>query len=265
MLSGNSWGTENGRQGLGLGQQDEFYGCADIAITQNIGFPTNLTTKQMTTNEKGELLVHSSTTPLTAIKPQVENGSESNLQNPLKKDYNLLIDQLWKPTVSSRLIHRLMTTPQQSGGKRISFKDHKTSPISNKTFGQPTHKTLLVSQNGVSTKQESIVASHRKLKIKNVPKKSTLYNSRKVIVDLSSSSVIIPAKIEKNKVNQRPPLRQRSDGLENENFKTSNRGQEIRRPLKLESKQVTSDCKSIKFQNSNMTFILGLLFIFTWV
>lgn len=32
---GNNWGTENGQSGLGIGSQEEFYNCADIAIGSN--------------------------------------------------------------------------------------------------------------------------------------------------------------------------------------------------------------------------------------
>ena len=36
-FSGNSWGSENGQQGLGLGQQEEFYGCSDVSIRSSQG------------------------------------------------------------------------------------------------------------------------------------------------------------------------------------------------------------------------------------
>ncbi|XP_076824802.1 uncharacterized protein LOC143470513 isoform X1 [Clavelina lepadiformis] len=39
--TGNSWGSENGRGGLGLGQQEEFYGCSDVAISPRDGGSDN--------------------------------------------------------------------------------------------------------------------------------------------------------------------------------------------------------------------------------
>ena len=35
LLAGNSWGTDSEGSGLGHGPQEEFYGCADIAITDD--------------------------------------------------------------------------------------------------------------------------------------------------------------------------------------------------------------------------------------
>lgn len=32
MFTGNNWGCEDGECGLGLGPQEEFWGCSDIAI-----------------------------------------------------------------------------------------------------------------------------------------------------------------------------------------------------------------------------------------
>ncbi|XP_076824944.1 uncharacterized protein LOC143470595 isoform X2 [Clavelina lepadiformis] len=44
--TGNSWGTdENGLSGIGRGQQEEFYGCADIAITHNDSGTDSTTTE----------------------------------------------------------------------------------------------------------------------------------------------------------------------------------------------------------------------------
>ncbi|XP_078484335.1 uncharacterized protein LOC100181283 [Ciona intestinalis] len=39
--TGNSWGTENGESGIGLGQQEEFYGCADVAVADGVPPPGN--------------------------------------------------------------------------------------------------------------------------------------------------------------------------------------------------------------------------------
>lgn len=55
MFSGNNWGYENGVGGMGLGSQEEFYGCADIKITPGDGSqgpttkPLGATTSKKTT------------------------------------------------------------------------------------------------------------------------------------------------------------------------------------------------------------------------
>ena len=40
MTTGNSWGEENGQQGIGFGQQEEFYGCSDVSIKHGNNIPT---------------------------------------------------------------------------------------------------------------------------------------------------------------------------------------------------------------------------------
>lgn len=40
LYSGNSWGYDDDGSGLGFGPQEEFYGCADIAIGTNERQPT---------------------------------------------------------------------------------------------------------------------------------------------------------------------------------------------------------------------------------
>ena len=31
-IAGNSWGSADGQQGIGIGQQEQFYGCSDVKI-----------------------------------------------------------------------------------------------------------------------------------------------------------------------------------------------------------------------------------------
>uniref|UniRef100_H2YE14 Chitin-binding type-4 domain-containing protein n=1 Tax=Ciona savignyi TaxID=51511 RepID=H2YE14_CIOSA len=52
--TGNSWGTENGESGLGLGQQEEFYGCADVAILDGLspnGMSTTATSRSTSVSQ----------------------------------------------------------------------------------------------------------------------------------------------------------------------------------------------------------------------
>ncbi|XP_076823083.1 uncharacterized protein LOC143469315 [Clavelina lepadiformis] len=42
--TGNSWGYEDGKEGLGLGQQEEFYGCSDIAVKDVAAAPPSVST-----------------------------------------------------------------------------------------------------------------------------------------------------------------------------------------------------------------------------
>ena len=80
--TGNSWGTdENGIGGIGLGEQEEFYGCADIEIvsTDESGLPP-----QLTTNEpSGTAVVQQSTTTNkptgTTPSPAKPTTSKTNL------------------------------------------------------------------------------------------------------------------------------------------------------------------------------------------
>ena len=47
LLVGNSWGSENGKEGLGFGQQDEIYGCSDVSIS-----PANNTNSETISSEQ---------------------------------------------------------------------------------------------------------------------------------------------------------------------------------------------------------------------
>uniref|UniRef100_H2YE09 Chitin-binding type-4 domain-containing protein n=1 Tax=Ciona savignyi TaxID=51511 RepID=H2YE09_CIOSA len=48
--TGNSWGYEDSKQGLGLGQQEEFYGCSDVAIKGDLPFPSTLAPTSISTS-----------------------------------------------------------------------------------------------------------------------------------------------------------------------------------------------------------------------
>ena len=61
---GNSWGSENGQEGLGLGQQEEFYGCSDIAIQSSDIIPSSFvssTTSRVTSLQSSTVNSQSTT------------------------------------------------------------------------------------------------------------------------------------------------------------------------------------------------------------
>ncbi|XP_076825221.1 uncharacterized protein LOC143470825 [Clavelina lepadiformis] len=81
--AGNSWGTENGEQGLGLGQQEEFYGCSDVEIGDDslnlVGSETSTKGSLLTTIAKipaGTGFSKSATSATTATKENTSSSSE---------------------------------------------------------------------------------------------------------------------------------------------------------------------------------------------
>ena len=66
-LAGNRWGVEplTGRQGMGLGAQEQFYGCSDVAITQS-GLPLPTVRPPTTTNS-----------PTTTARPTTRTTTRS--------------------------------------------------------------------------------------------------------------------------------------------------------------------------------------------
>ena len=73
--TGNSWGTdENGNSGIGLGNQEEFYGCADIEIISTSNPPqssttTNTISSTTSSDAKTTTLATTESTSTTTSKP----------------------------------------------------------------------------------------------------------------------------------------------------------------------------------------------------
>nr|XP_009857447.1 uncharacterized protein LOC104265352 [Ciona intestinalis] len=82
--TGNSWGYEDGKEGMGLGQQEEFYGCSDVAIRGNIQPSTTFTVPTTRSTVTPEML---STTRLsvplsTTTKTLSSSSVSTSTKNP---------------------------------------------------------------------------------------------------------------------------------------------------------------------------------------
>jgi len=72
--TGNSWGTdENGNSGIGLGNQEEFYGCADIEIISTSSSPQFSTTTNIISSTTSSV----AKTTTIATSPQQTSTTKS--------------------------------------------------------------------------------------------------------------------------------------------------------------------------------------------
>ena len=73
--TGNSWGTdENGNSGVGLGNQEEFYGCADIEIISTSSSPQFSTTTNIISSTTSTV----AKTTTIATSPTTSKGTNSS-------------------------------------------------------------------------------------------------------------------------------------------------------------------------------------------
>ena len=89
---GNSWGSENGQEGLGLGQQEEFYGCSDVSI-QSSDISSSSSSSPASVQSTIASNTASSTISSTEINPQSTTdhavGTEINPTTTTPSDVEL--------------------------------------------------------------------------------------------------------------------------------------------------------------------------------
>lgn len=75
--TGNSWGCDESGCGIGNGEQEEFYGCADIKIQKRTGGRPDFTTQKETTNE------NPSTTTISTIAETTAKSESTSSSQPI--------------------------------------------------------------------------------------------------------------------------------------------------------------------------------------
>ena len=93
--TGNSWGCDEDECGIGLGQQEEFYGCSDIKIKPRTGpRPTRSTTKALSSTTNVKTTTKSETSATT--KSETQSTSKSITKTTSIPQTSAIVDDVDK-------------------------------------------------------------------------------------------------------------------------------------------------------------------------